>query len=81
MGMGVVDPILPDIAKNLGANNWEVELLFSTYIFMMALIMIPAGILATRIGDKNVMTIGLLIVSFFAIVVFCSLKYYNFGLF
>ncbi|QDF29657.1 MFS transporter [Halarcobacter anaerophilus] len=67
MGMGVVDPILPDIAKNLGANNWEVELLFSTYIFMMALIMIPAGILATRIGDKNVMTIGLLIVSFFAI--------------
>ncbi|MGB3750749.1 MAG: MFS transporter [Arcobacteraceae bacterium] len=67
MGMGVVDPILPNIAKNLGATNWEVELLFSTYIFMMAIIMIPAGILAVRIGDKKVMTMGLLIVSIFAI--------------
>jgi len=67
MGMGVVDPILPNIAKNLGATNWQIELLFSTYVFMMALMMIPAGILATRIGDKNVMSIGLVVVSIFAI--------------
>ena len=50
MGMGVVDPILPDIAQHLGATSWQVELLFTTYIFMMALIMIPAGMLASKWG-------------------------------
>jgi len=71
MGMGVVDPILPDIAQHLGANNWQVELLFTTYIFMMALIMIPAGILASQFGDKKIMALGLGIVSFSAIL--CSM--------
>jgi len=70
MGMGVVDPILPDIAKQLGATSWQVELLFSTYIMMMAIIMIPAGMLASRFGDKKVMAFGLLFVSMSAIL--CS---------
>ena len=70
MGMGVVDPILPDIAKQLGATNWQVELLFTSYIMMMALIMIPAGMLASRFGDKKVMAFGLCIVAISAIL--CS---------
>jgi len=70
MGMGVVDPILPDIAQHLGATNWQVELLFTTYIFMMALIMIPSGMLASKFGDKKIMALGLGIVSFSAIL--CS---------
>jgi predicted MFS family arabinose efflux permease len=63
MGMGVVDPILPNIAQHLGATNWQVELLFTAYIFMMALIMIPAGMLASKLGDKKVMALGLAIVA------------------
>lgn len=70
MGMGVVDPILPDIAKQLGATNWQVELLFTAYIMMMAVIMIPAGMLASRFGDKNVMAFGLLVVAISAML--CS---------
>lgn len=66
MGMGVVDPILPKIAEQLGANHWQVEMLFSAYILMMAFMMLPAGILATKYGDKNIMVIGLVLVSFFA---------------
>lgn len=67
MGMGVVDPILPDIAQHLGATSWQVELLFTTYIFMMALIMIPAGMLASKLGDKRVMALGLAIVAISAL--------------
>lgn len=66
MGMGVVDPILPDIALKLGANHWQVEMLFSAYILMMAFMMLPAGILAVKLGDKAIMVIGLGLVSFFA---------------
>jgi len=66
MGMGVVDPILPDIALKLGANHWQVEMLFSAYILMMAFMMLPAGILAVKFGDKAIMVIGLGLVSFFA---------------
>jgi len=70
MGMGVVDPILPDIAKQLGATSWQVELLFTAYLMMMAAIMIPAGIFASRFGDKNVMAFGLCVVATSAIL--CS---------
>lgn len=66
MGMGVVDPILPDIAKKLGANHWQIEMLFSSYILMMAFMMLPAGILATKFGDKNIMVIGLGSVALFS---------------
>ena len=67
MGMGVVDPILPDIAKQLGATAWQVELLFSTYILMMAFVMIPAGMLAGKFGDKKIMAFGLFVVALFAL--------------
>lgn len=66
MGMGVVDPILPDIATKLGANHWQIEMLFSAYILMMAFIMLPAGILAVKFGDKKIMITGLFLVSIFA---------------
>lgn len=71
MGMGVVDPILPDIAKHLGATSWQVELLFTAYIMMMAVIMIPAGMLASKFGDKKIMTFGLAMVATSAIL--CSM--------
>ncbi|TYR80596.1 MFS transporter [Priestia megaterium] len=66
MGIGVVDPILPEIAVQIGASHWEVEMLFTSYLLMMAIMMIPAGILASRIGDKRLMVVGLIIVTVFA---------------
>ncbi len=66
MGMGVVDPILPDIAMKLGANHWQIEMLFSSYILMMALMMLPAGVLAAKFGDKNIMVIGLGLIALFS---------------
>ncbi|MGD8190441.1 MFS transporter [Brevibacillus ginsengisoli] len=67
MGIGVVDPILPIIAEQIGATHWQVEMLFTAYIFTMAFMMIPAGLLANRAGDKRLMVIGLSIVTVFSI--------------
>ncbi|WP_028400153.1 MFS transporter [Ectobacillus panaciterrae] len=66
MGIGVVDPILPVIAEQIGASHWQVEMLFTAYIFTMAFMMIPAGLFASRFGDKRTMVIGLGIVTIFS---------------
>ncbi|BDG42008.1 MFS transporter [Saccharococcus caldoxylosilyticus] len=63
MGIGIVDPILPVIAKSIGATHWQVEMLFTAYIFTMAIMMIPSGMMVSRIGDKRMMAIGLSIVT------------------
>lgn len=68
MGIGVVDPILPIIAEQIGASHWQVELLFTAYIFTMAFMMLPAGLLAGKFGNKTMMVIGLSIVTIFALV-------------
>ena len=67
-GIGVVDPILPIIAEKIGASHWQVEMLFTAYILTMAIMMLPAGIFASRFGDKRMMTIGLAIVTVFAFI-------------
>lgn len=67
-GIGVVDPILPIIAEKIGATHWQVEMLFTAYILTMAIMMLPAGIFASRFGDKRMMTIGLAIVTVFAFI-------------
>ncbi|MFQ3545465.1 MFS transporter [Halobacillus rhizosphaerae] len=67
MGIGVVDPILPVIAKQIGASHWQVEMLFTAYIFTMAIMMIPASLLAGKFGDKNMIKFGLAVVTIFAI--------------
>lgn len=67
-GIGVVDPILPSIAEQIGASHWQVEMLFTAYILTMAIMILPAGIFASRFGDKRMMTIGLAIVTVFAFI-------------
>lgn len=66
MGIGVVDPILPSIAEQIGASHWQVEMLFTSYIVIMAVMMVPSGILAARLGDKKMMVIGLGVVAVFS---------------
>lgn len=43
-------------------------MLFTAYILTMAIMMLPAGIFASRFGDKRMMTIGLAIVTVFAFI-------------
>ncbi|WP_163653220.1 MFS transporter [Listeria sp. PSOL-1] len=67
MGIGIVDPLLPSIAANIGATHSQVEMLFTAYIFTMAIMMIPIGIVAGRLGDKRLIVMGLFIVTIFAL--------------
>ncbi|MEE9097570.1 MFS transporter [Pseudarthrobacter phenanthrenivorans] len=69
MGIGLVDPILPAIAKNLEATPSQVSLLFTSYFMVTALAMLITGFVSSRIGGKKTLLIGLAI-----IVVFSSLS-------
>ncbi|QQE79371.1 MFS transporter [Alicyclobacillus sp. SO9] len=66
MGIGVVDPILSQIGKAMGANSFQVEWLFTSYIAVMALSMLISGVLGTIFGGRRVLLIGLGLVVIFA---------------
>ena len=66
MGIGLVDPILPIIAKGLDASPSQVELLFTSYFAVIGVSNLAAGWLSSRIGTKRTMLLGL------ALVVICS---------
>ncbi|WP_369745371.1 MFS transporter [Paenarthrobacter sp. AMU7] len=66
MGIGLVDPILPAIAKNLEASTSEVSLLFTSYFLVTAIAMLISGFVSSRIGGKKTLLIGLAIIVVFA---------------
>ena len=68
MGLGLVDPILPAIAKDLHASPSQVELLFTSYFAITGLSMLVTSAVASRIGAKRTLLAGLvLIVAFSAL--------------
>ncbi|PSN94873.1 hypothetical protein B9Q06_07575, partial [Candidatus Marsarchaeota G2 archaeon ECH_B_2] len=56
MGIGVVDPLLPLIGREMGATPFQVEWLFTSYISVMAITMLISGYLATRLGSKRTLS-------------------------
>ncbi len=66
-GIAVVDPILPVIGQKLGASTWQIELLFTAYILVMACGMIPAVVATGRFGYKAVLVAGVSTVAVAAI--------------
>jgi predicted MFS family arabinose efflux permease len=66
MGIGLVDPILPAIAKNLEASTSEVSLLFTSYFLVTAIAMLISGFVSSRIGGKKTLLIGLAVIVVFA---------------
>jgi len=66
MGIGLVDPILPAIAKNLDATPSQVSLLFTSYFLVTAVAMLVTGFVSSRIGGKKTLMIGLALIVAFA---------------
>jgi len=62
MGIGVVNPILRPIAENLRATPSQVLLLFTSYMAVMGVAMLVTGVVSSRIGPKNTLLIGLVII-------------------
>ena len=66
MGIGLVDPILPIIAKGLDASPSQVELLFTSYFAVIGVSNLLAGAAASRFGAKRTMLVGLALVIVFS---------------
>ncbi|MEV4759435.1 MFS transporter [Micromonospora sp. NPDC049559] len=66
-GIAIVDPILPVIGEAIGVTAWQVELLFTAYIAVMAVGMIPATLASGRFGFKPVLVTGVAVVGLAAI--------------
>ncbi|AEG59747.1 MFS transporter [Desulforamulus ruminis] len=58
MGLGLVDPILPAIAKGLHASPSQVSLLFTSYNAAMTVAMLITGLVSSRIGLKWTLLAG-----------------------
>lgn len=66
MGIGLVDPILPSIAKGLEATPSQVSLLFTSYFLITAVAMLVTGFVSSRIGGRKTLLLGLALVVVFA---------------
>jgi ACDE family multidrug resistance protein len=66
MGIGLVDPILPSIAKGLQATPSQVSLLFTSYFLITAVAMLLTGFVSSRIGSRRTLLAGLALVVVFA---------------
>ncbi|MEU5367099.1 MFS transporter [Streptomyces sp. NPDC005925] len=66
MGIGLVDPILPSIAKGLDASASQVSLLFTSYFLITAVAMPLTGFVSSRIGGRATLLLGLALVTVFA---------------
>jgi MFS transporter, ACDE family, multidrug resistance protein len=66
MGIGLVDPILPSLAGKLHASPSQVELLFTSYLVVTAVMMLITGWVSSRIGAKRTLITGLVLVVAFS---------------
>jgi ACDE family multidrug resistance protein len=62
MGIGLVDPILPALSKELKATPSSVELLFTSYLVVTAVAMLVTGWVSSRIGAKRTLIAGLILI-------------------
>jgi predicted MFS family arabinose efflux permease/CBS domain-containing protein len=67
MGLGLVDPILPSIAGQLGASPSQVALLFTSYNAIMAVAMLITGVVASRLGTKTTLLTGIVVIATFSL--------------
>jgi ACDE family multidrug resistance protein len=66
MCLGLVDPILPAIAKDLDASPSQVELLFTSYFAFTGVSMLVSSVVSSRIGAKRTLLAGLALIIVFS---------------
>ena len=66
MGIGLVDPILKTLAADLGATASQTQMLFTSYLLVTAVAMLVTGWVASRIGSKKTLLLGLALIIVFS---------------
>jgi predicted MFS family arabinose efflux permease len=66
MGIGLVDPILPALARDLDASPSQVSLLFTSYFAITGVAMLVSGFVSSRLGAKRTLLAGLSLIVAFA---------------
>lgn len=66
MSIGLVDPILTSIASGLNATPSQVSLLFTSYFFVTAVMMLLTGFVSSRIGGRHTLLLGAGLIVLFA---------------
>jgi len=66
MGIGLVDPILPAIAKKMDATPSQVSLLFTSYNLVTGVAMLITGFVSSRLGTKWTLITGVFLIIVFA---------------
>src|ERR1700748_482602 len=66
MGIGLVDPILPVLARDLQATPSQVSLLFTSYFAMTGVSMLVTGWVVSRLGPRKTLLVGLALVVLFS---------------
>ena len=66
MGIGLVDPILPALSKQLDASPSQVSLLFTSYLVVTAVAMLGTNWVSSRLGAKRTLISGLAVIVVFA---------------
>jgi MFS transporter, ACDE family, multidrug resistance protein len=61
MGIGLVNPILKPIAGSLKASPSQVSLLFTSYAGVLAVATLVTGVIASRLGAKRTLLLGLVV--------------------
>ncbi len=66
MGIGLVDPILPAISRELHASPSQTMLLFTSYLIVTSIAMFFSGFISSRLGVKRTLITGLILIVIFA---------------
>ena len=75
LGFGIVFPAIPVFVKSFGVNNTAVGLVFSAFAIARFSSGMISGRLVDRFGERNVYSFGVLMVSFFTVLVGLAQNY------
>ena len=64
IGYGIIIPIIPIYARNLGATESQIGFLFSSYSIVLLLTILPFGLMVDRYGKKGLIVFGMLLLGF-----------------
>ena len=68
VGLGIISPIIPNYASDLGASGIYIGLIYSSFSFSRVILQTPVGRLADTYSKKNIIVVGLIVYTVISVV-------------